>query len=62
MSFFQLPLMMLFIWAVVPYTDIVAHPSNILSLLAEHAARSKWLRYWLVADAVLVLCAGMFIN
>jgi amino acid transporter len=51
--------MMLLVWALVPYSDIQSHNANILSLLAEHAARAKWLRYLLVADAVLVLCAGV---
>jgi len=54
----QLVLMMLLVWAVVPYGDIQNNPGNILSLLAEYAVQSKWLRYILVADAVLVLCAG----
>lgn len=58
LSFIQLTLVMLLVWAVVPYADITAHSGNILSLLAEHAAGSKWLRTWLVVDAVLVLCAG----
>jgi hypothetical protein len=59
MAFFQLMLMMFLVWAVVPFADIQPHSSNILSLLAEHAAGAKWLRYWLVADAVLVLGAGI---
>jgi hypothetical protein len=50
--------MMLLVWAVVPYSDITANPNNIISLLAEYAAGAKWLRYWLVTDAVLVLCAS----
>lgn len=54
--------MMLLVWAVVPYSDIQAHSNNILSHLAEHAAQSKWLRYWLVVDAVLTLCAGSPLN
>ena len=58
LSLVQLTLMMLLVWAVVPYSDITAHPNNIISLLAEHAAGAKWLRYWLVTDAVLVLCAS----
>lgn len=58
MSFIQLTTMMLLVWAVVPYAEVRSHSANILSLLAEHAAQAKWLRYWLVADAVLVLCAG----
>jgi amino acid transporter len=59
MSFVQLTLLMLLVWAVVPFTDIQAHSGNILSLLAEHASGAKWLRVWLVTDAVLVLCAGL---
>jgi len=51
--------MMLLVWAVVPYDRIQSNPSNILSILAEEAAQAKWLRYWLVCDAVLVLCAGI---
>jgi hypothetical protein len=58
MSFFQLSVMMLLVWAVIPYADIQAHPGNILSLLAQYAAGAKWLRYWLVGDAVLTLCSG----
>lgn len=61
LSSFQLTLLMLLVWAVIPYTDIRDHSGNILSLLAEHAAGSKWLRRWLVTDAVLVLCAGYFL-
>jgi amino acid transporter len=59
MSFIQLTMMMLLVWAIVPYAQVQSHSSNILSLLAENAAQAKWLRYWLVADAVLVLCAGI---
>ena len=51
--------MMLLVWAVVPYDRIQSNLSNILSILAEEAAQAKWLRYWLVCDAVLVLCAGI---
>ena len=51
--------MMLLVWAVVPYTSIQTNSSNIVSILAEEAVGAKWLRYWLVADAVLVLCAGI---
>jgi hypothetical protein len=58
MSFFQLTLMMLLVWAVVPYSDIQSNSSNVLSILAQHAAGAKWMRYWLVTDAVLVLGAG----
>src|SRR5215471_4154070 len=54
----QLILMMLLVWAVIPYSVIQINSGNILSLLAEYAAQGKWLRYMLVADAVLVLCAG----
>src|SRR5271169_3380689 len=59
LSLVQLTLMMLLVWAVVPYSDIISNPSNIVSLLAEYAAGAKWLRYWLVSDAVLVLCASI---
>ena len=54
----QLLIMMLLVWAVVPYSEMQSGPGNILSLLAEHAVQAKWLRYMLVGDAVLVLCAG----
>jgi amino acid transporter len=57
-SLFQLSTMMLLVWAVVPYATIQANLSNIMSVLAEEAAQAKWLRIWLVCDAVLVLCAG----
>jgi Amino acid permease len=59
MSSIQLTLMMLLVWALVPYDEIRLHSANILSILAEYAAGSRWLRYWLVVDAVLVLCAGI---
>ena len=49
---------MLLVWAVVPYSVIQTNSTNILSLLAEYAGQGKWLRYILVTDAVLVLCAG----
>jgi hypothetical protein len=62
MSFSQLTLMMLLVWAVVPYSEIQTNSSNILSVLAQNAAQAKWLRYWLVVDAVLVLGAGTTVN
>ena len=58
MSFSQLTLMMLLVWAVVPYAEIQSYPNNILSILAQHAIEGKWLRYVVVTDAVLVLCAS----
>lgn len=58
LAFSQLILMMLFVWAVVPYSDIQSQASNILSVLAQEATHAKWLRYVVVADAVLVLCAS----
>ena len=60
MSLIPLPYMMLLVWAVVPYAQIQSNSANIVSILAEQAVGAKWLRYWLVADAVLVLCAGVF--
>jgi len=59
MSFVQLTFMILLVWAVVPYPDIQSNSNNILSILAEAAVQAKWLRYWLVVDAVLVLCASI---
>lgn len=60
MSFSQLTLMMLLVWAVVPYPEIQSYPNNILSILAQQAVGGKWLRYIVVTDAVLVLCASIF--
>ena len=57
-SLVQESAMMLLVWAIVPYQSIHGNLSNIVSVLAEEAAQAKWLRYWLVCDAVLVLCAG----
>jgi len=51
--------MMLLVWAVVPYSEIQSYPNNILSILAQHAVGGKWLRYIVVADAVLILCASI---
>jgi hypothetical protein len=50
---------MMLVWAVVPYPVIQGNPNNILSHLAEYASGAKWMRYWLVTDAVLVLGAGI---
>lgn len=58
MSLIPLTLMMLLVWAIIPYSEIQSNSANIVSILAERAVGAKWLRYWLVADAVLVLCAG----
>jgi len=59
LSFSQLTLMMLLVWAVIPYTEIQSYSNNILSILAQHAVGGKWLRYVVVMDAVLVLCASI---
>jgi Amino acid permease len=59
LSLIQLTLMMLLVWAIIPYDEIKLHSENILSVLAERAAGGTWLRYWLVCDAVLILCAGL---
>ncbi|KAH8829237.1 amino acid permease-domain-containing protein [Flagelloscypha sp. PMI_526] len=50
-------IIMLFVLALVPLSDVLSG-SNVLSRLAEQAA-GKWLRFWLVADAVCVLCGGV---
>ncbi|KAI0070664.1 hypothetical protein K474DRAFT_1669815 [Panus rudis PR-1116 ss-1] len=50
-------LAMLFLLALVPYDSILSG-ANVLSALAEVAA-GKWLRIWVVVDAVVVLCGGV---
>ena len=66
------PVMMLFVLALVPLN--VQTQENVLSLLAEKVrfgvyrcygyrrlfqAAGRWLRIWVVTDAVIVLCAGV---
>ncbi|EKM52801.1 uncharacterized protein PHACADRAFT_212012 [Phanerochaete carnosa HHB-10118-sp] len=50
-------LAMLFVLAHVPLGTIVGQ-GNILSVLAQTVA-GKWLRTWVVVDAVIVLCGGV---
>ncbi|KAH8102672.1 amino acid permease-domain-containing protein [Cristinia sonorae] len=50
-------LSMLFLMALVPFETIL-QGNNVLSALAEVAA-GKWLRIWIVVDAVVVLCGGV---
>lgn len=47
----------LFCLAILPH-DVVTG-GNVLSILAETAADGKWLRYWVVVDAVCVLLGGI---
>jgi hypothetical protein len=47
----------LFVYAVLPM-DVVMSGANILSLLANQAA-GRWLRIWIVVDAISVLLAGV---
>ena len=47
----------LFVYAVLP-VDTIASGANVLSVLAQQAA-GKWLRIWVVADAVGVLLGGV---
>ncbi|KAG6833272.1 hypothetical protein H0H87_009447 [Tephrocybe sp. NHM501043] len=48
---------MVLVLAVVPL-EIILHGSNVLSVLAQMAA-GKWLRTWIVVDAIIVLCGGV---
>ncbi|KAF8558693.1 hypothetical protein OG21DRAFT_1481374 [Imleria badia] len=50
------PMMMLFVLALLPLN--VQTQANVLSLLAQKVA-GRWLRVWVVTDAVIVLCAGV---
>ncbi|KAH7915894.1 amino acid permease-domain-containing protein [Hygrophoropsis aurantiaca] len=49
--------MMLLVMALIPFETIL-HGDNILSLLAQKAA-GRWLRLWVVIEAIIVLCAGV---
>ena len=46
------------VYAVLPSATVL-EGSNILSTLAEVAGGGKWLRYWIVVDAVSVLLGGI---
>ena len=71
MSFSQLTLMILLAWAVVPYSNILSHSNNILSILSEYAVQAKWLRYCLftaiglamfgIVGGNLTIIAGQFV-
>jgi len=50
-------LSMIFLLALVPFETIL-QGNNVLSVLAEVAA-GKWMRIWLVVDAMIVLCGGV---
>ncbi|THH31703.1 hypothetical protein EUX98_g2455 [Antrodiella citrinella] len=56
-AIFMNVLSMLFLLALVPFETIL-QGNNVLSVLAEVAA-GKWMRIWLVVDAVVVLCGGV---
>ncbi|KAF8654813.1 hypothetical protein AX16_003382 [Volvariella volvacea WC 439] len=49
--------MILLVMAIIPL-DTVLQGANILSVLAEESA-GKWMRIWIVVDAVVVLCGGV---
>lgn len=44
-------------FAVLPYSDVTG--GNVLSLLGETIAVGRWLRIWVVIDAVCVLMGGV---
>ncbi|KZS91996.1 hypothetical protein SISNIDRAFT_474934 [Sistotremastrum niveocremeum HHB9708] len=50
--------LMLLVLALIPM-DTILSGANVLSILAQEAS-GRWLRTWLVVDALLVLCGGMF--
>ncbi|KAF9467230.1 amino acid permease-domain-containing protein [Collybia nuda] len=50
-------LIMILVLAVVPLETILSG-ANVLSILAERAA-GRWLRIWVVVDAIIVLCGGV---
>ncbi|RUP43698.1 hypothetical protein BC936DRAFT_136842 [Jimgerdemannia flammicorona] len=55
--FFNAPIALL-ATAVVPMSVLMVSSANVLSVMAEYAG-GKWLRWLIVADAVIVLCAGV---
>ncbi|KAI8368451.1 amino acid permease-domain-containing protein [Choanephora cucurbitarum] len=52
--------MTLFCTALVPIAILQENQANAVSFLGEYAANgSRWLRMWIMIDAVIVLCAGV---
>ncbi|KAG2199866.1 hypothetical protein INT46_003723 [Mucor plumbeus] len=52
--------MTLLVTVLVPVPIIQANSANAVSILGEYAAGgSRWLRLWIMIDAVIVLCAGV---
>jgi hypothetical protein len=49
--------LMLLVYALLPSSEILGG-DNVLSLLAEKVA-GRWMRTWLVVDAMLILCGGI---
>ncbi|TFK40382.1 AAAP amino acid permease [Crucibulum laeve] len=49
--------MMILVLAIVPL-DIIKGGANVLSILAQLAG-GRWLRIWIVIDAIVVLCGGV---
>lgn len=44
----------------VPIDVLKANPAVAVSILGEYAAGgNRWLRLWIMVDAVIVLCAGV---
>ncbi|KAK0223656.1 AAAP amino acid permease [Armillaria fumosa] len=50
-------LIMVLVLAIVPMEDIL-QADNVLSVLAQTSA-GRWLRLWIVVDAIIVLCGGV---
>lgn len=52
--------MTLLVTVLVPVPVIIANSANAVSILGEYAAGGgRWLRLWIMIDAVIVLCAGV---
>lgn len=52
--------MTLLVTVLVPVPVITANAANAVSVLGEYAAGGdRWLRIWIMVDAVIVLCAGV---
>lgn len=52
--------MTLMVTVLVPVPVVIANSANAVSVLGEYAAGGeKWLRLWIMVDAVIVLCAGV---
>ncbi|KJA23900.1 hypothetical protein HYPSUDRAFT_39416 [Hypholoma sublateritium FD-334 SS-4] len=49
--------LMLLVLAVIPM-DVILGGANVLSVLAQ-ASGGRWLRTWIVVDAIIVLCGGV---